>query len=205
MTPTKQMLSLLRRAKGHVNILVSQYGQSRDAATFAARLADSLDQWHAEAAYHGRQQAGDLAPMDADDREFGRVAAEEDLEYLDGFHQAIAAGKYVDDDGAVTAGMENRADMYVTALERSFNEAFVLASDEGDSFWWKLGGVNNCPDCIELAGGGPYPAAEMPTVPGGGATQCLTRCNCFLERSDGVNGFALPSNWAEDDSEQEVA
>ena len=41
--------------------------------------------------------------------------------------------------------------------------------------------ADHCPDCIDLALGGPYRPDELPATPRSGYTQCLSNCQCSLE------------------------
>lgn len=159
---------------------------------FGAELQQILLRGHAMAGYLGRRRAGDMAPYDQDDTEFGRMIAAEQQQFSTKFTQDLADGRYDGEDGRPMAlPILRRAEMYVHRMRGSANEAFVLASDpRRDLFWWRLGDTDTCPDCPRIAAGSPYDGRNLPPPPGTAATACRTNCACHIERGDGVTGFA---------------
>jgi hypothetical protein len=157
---------------------------------FSDEFRRVLIRGHAQAGYLGRRRAGDLAPYDADDTEFGRMVAAEQQEFLAGFVADLAGGRYEGEHGRPQAEpILRRAALYVERMRGSANEAFRLASWE--PLTWQLGGADeSCEDCLRLAAASPYPSGELRQSPGDGSTRCITRCLCRLLRGDGVTAFA---------------
>src|SRR5438552_3594131 len=90
-------------------------------------VLETLAEAHAQAGYLGRVRAGDTAPFDADDARFGQLVAQEEMPFLDGFRDDIAAGRYTGEEGTLDAGqVERRAQMYVARLYGTANEALGL-------------------------------------------------------------------------------
>ena len=166
-----------------------------DVETWQDKIADILADKHAAAAALGRQRAGDFIERNKDDDVFGQVVATEEARYLGWFADDISGGRYTLEDGTLNADRLNkRVANYSRKLLATANEGFVQASDAADTFDWHLGipATENCNECPELAKGGPYTAATIPTYPRAGATKCLFRCDCSLVRQDGITGFLPP-------------
>jgi len=157
---------------------------------FSDEFRRVLIRGHAQAGYLGRRRAGDLAPYDADDTEFGRMVAAEQQEFLAGFVADLAGGRYEGEHGRPQAEpILRRAALYVERMRGSANEAFRLASWE--PMIWRLGGTSeSCSDCLRLAAGSPYAADALRSVPRDGSQECLMSCRCELIREDGVTAFA---------------
>lgn len=152
-------------------------------------LLETLAEAHAQAGYLGRLRAGDRAPFDEDDSRFGMLVAQEEMPFLDGFRDELAAGRYRDEDGALDAGkMERRAQLYVQRLMGTANEALALVAGDREEWIWEAE-PDPCPDCARLAAHSPYPGAP-PTMPGECATRCLTNCRCIAYTASGLRGFA---------------
>jgi hypothetical protein len=160
-----------------------------DDSGFADEARRVLIRGHAQAGYLGRRRAGDHAPYDQDDTEFGRMIAEEQQEFLQGFVEDLSTGRYDGEDGRPMAEpILRRAQLYVERMRGSANEAFRLASWEPMS--WRLGASDHCADCLGLAAGSPYEDGELRQVPRDASTLCQLNCACELARSDGVTAFA---------------
>jgi hypothetical protein len=150
---------------------------------------DALARHHADAGYHGRVRAGDTAPVDADDRAFGRLVAQEEMPFLDAFRRDVEGGRYTREDGILDReAIARRASMYAARLYGTANEALVLVADE--AIEWRLGETDHCRSCLRLAANSPYPAGTLPTVPRGGKTECVTNCGCEIRTASGLAGFA---------------
>ncbi len=81
-----------------------------------------------------------------------------------------------------------RSELYRDAVEGAYQLGAVEASPDGTRITWKLSACRHCGDCPTLAANGPYTRETLPTVPRSGATQCKSRCRCWLEL-----GAAAPS------------
>ena len=180
--PVAAMNSLLQEARHDITTIAAQYAEQGNANAFANALYDLMEQWHSEAAHFGRVLGGDRSPFEEDDREFGRIAASEDLEFLDAFLTDIKKGRYRDEEGNVLPGLAARAQLYADAAKRSFQEAFVLTMPADSEIYWVLGGEEkHCPECPYYASQSPYTPDSLPTVPGAGETTCRSNCKCHLE------------------------
>lgn len=154
------------------------------------RMLTTLAEAHAQAGYHGRQRAGDLAPFDADDARFGNLAAQEELPFLQAFAYDVMGERYRDESGKLDAErVTQRAEMYLSRLYGTANEALALV--DGGLIYWVLGEpeTNHCTDCPELARNSPYFPGQLPTVPRGNQTICLGGCLCSLRTESGLVGF----------------
>lgn len=74
-----------------------------------------------------------------------------------------------------------RAAMYSQAIEGAYQLGAVERSPDGEAIWWRLGVCRHCASCPTLAANSPYTRATLPTVPRAGATECRSRCRCYLE------------------------
>lgn len=152
-------------------------------------MLDALAEAHAQAAFLGRQRAGDLAPFDRDDQRFGQLVAQEEWPFLQGFERDLMAGRYTSAEGGLdVAAVGRRANLYVARTWGTANEALALTADE--PIWWRLGDADHCRSCVALADGSPYRPGALPTVPRGGKTECLVSCACSLVTASGLRGFA---------------
>ena len=165
-----------------------------DVEAWQDKIADILADKHAAAAALGRQRAGDFTERNKDDDVFGQVMATEEARYLGWFADDVTGGRYTLEDGTLDADrLNSRVTNYSRKLLATANEGFVQASDAADTFDWHQGATeDSCSECPELAKGGPYTAATIPTYPRAGATKCLFHCKCALVRQDGINGFLPP-------------
>jgi len=107
---------------------------------------------------------------------------QEQYGYLDGFAAAIqAGGEGEDEEGLSIAAIIARAALYAGAAWATF-WAVTQGRETGQEVRWHTVGDNRCcPDCVALEDRGWMPAADLPTVPGAGDTQCMTNCRCVLE------------------------
>jgi len=154
-------------------------------------LLETLAEAHAQAGYLGRLRAGDRAAFDDDDTRFGRLVAQEEMPFLDGFRDDLAAGRYGTPElvpGLDLNAIQRRAAMYVTRLSGTANEALALVADE--EIEWLLGETEaTCIDCMRLATGSPYQVGTLPTYPRSGGTRCLSNCMCEIRTASGLEGF----------------
>lgn len=158
---------------------------------FGNHVAEALEEFHTRATIIGRQYAGDRAPEEADDRAFAEDVVDEQSEFLASFVRDLENGRYDDAPEALVA----RAESYANRLVGTANEALTLASDEAVRWKWRLGReVKHCPECPSYARRGPYTADDLQAMghPGTADTTCKHNCRCWLERTDGLRGFALP-------------
>ncbi len=105
--------------------------------------------------------------------------------YLEGFYAEVAAGSLTE--GQIYA----RAHMYINSSREAYERALERATEDRGytEHKWTLSPVENCDDCLALAGEGWKPISEpfvapssgKEAVPGSGATLCLTNCRCFVD------------------------
>lgn len=149
---------------------------------------------HERAAQYGRHLAGDFSSTDDLDKEFAEHVMDGEKSFLDSFVQDIKDGRYnvTTPDGKTTLDEQKiaaRAGLYAGRLTGTANQAWIGALDAETLIYWVLGGnENHCGACPELAEGGPYTPATLPTVPGANETPCLFYCYCHLE-ANGVTSF----------------
>lgn len=147
---------------------------------------------HIEAHQAGQLMAGiDVLPAEA--ARVGQRVRDGESVFLRNFMQDFIDGKYVDDDGQFLEGQFNaRLAMYVNKSRSTAYDGWVYGSP-GGLFEWVLGAAEeHCEDCPVWASGGPYVEQTLAIYPGGGDTQCLTNCKCYLQRQDGNIG---PMPW----------
>jgi len=175
---------VLYRTRNRLNEAVEAYLREGDERAFGGRVLEALEDGYTKAVYLGRHRAGDIAPPENDDRLFAQYTLREQTPYLEGFISDLSDGDYPE------AKLRNRALSYVGRVLGVANEAFVLASDSDELFYWILGGnENNCGECPDRAKRSPYRKNELPGFPGDCSTKCLMNCKCHLVRSDGVSSF----------------
>jgi hypothetical protein len=190
--PTQADLDLMLSGKrGEVKDLVFRHVAGLlPPDEFGRELHAILLRGHATAGYLGRKRAGDMAPYDADDTEFGKMIAAEQQPFLDGFVADLEGSRYEGEDGRQMAlPILRRAEMYVDRMRGSANEAFVLASGPRELFWWKRHSSESCPGCEAIAAGNPYNASTLPAFPADASQPCRTNCRCRLERGDGITSL----------------
>ena len=168
---------------------------------FGAAMLGTLVGAHGHAAYLGRNKAGLRQAFGAGDALFGKLAAQEQAEYLDGFVRDVAGGRYTADDGGLEGGqVRARAQLYPNALWGTANDAWRVSLAPDTVVHWDLGDAEqHCDDgvygsCPELAAASPYTAGTLPTVPGRGDTACHGNCTCGLRTEDGFTSFRREPN-----------
>lgn len=161
------------------------------AATLGAEAVALLADAHAHAAYLGRRLAGVPGAFGQADIDFGEAIAQEQGLFMSRFVNDIESGKYLLESGELDEkAIQRRADMYVKRLLGTANEAWAAAHPPDAQIAWRLGGTeNHCPECPAYAEAGPYRADSLPAHPGDGSTTCGTNCLCYLENTDGEQGF----------------
>jgi hypothetical protein len=155
-------------------------------------IGAALKDGHENAYALGRRLSGDDKPRDVLDVLTAQAMLDEETYWLGRFADDLVDGRYRDETGALrTALVHARLELYVRKIRGTANEAFVEAGPPGESFEWRLTGIeNHCDDCPRLAAMSPWASDELFTTPGRGGTPCLGNCKCVLVRlSDGARGF----------------
>ena len=179
----------------HRRSLTSLVQRLESGALDADEFGDSFDAllWkaHTDGVVLGRQHGGDRARANEDDELLGLEIKDGESEYLNNFIEDIKAGRYTDADGNLRVGaVKQRANLYISKVRGTANEAFVNASDDDELFDWIMLGTEHCDDCPQFAALSPFTKSELYTYPGAGDTECLGNCQCILvRRSDGKEGF----------------
>jgi hypothetical protein len=181
------------QAAGDVREIVESLAAGKiGAPEWAGIMLDALAEAHAQAAFLGRQRAGDRAPFDQDDTRFGQLTAQEEWPFLEGFARDLEAGRYTSFFGSLdVAAIDRRAQMYVARTFGTANEALGLA--DGGDLWWILGegpGLVHCSQCPALAAGSPYRPGELHVWPLGNSTPCYQNCRCEIRTASGLRGFS---------------
>lgn len=186
----KLSLSLFRAAEG---LRAAGIPWEERVAHFGDTVFSLLTDAHARATYVGRYRAGDVAPIDEDDRRFAEEVMRGEDAFLARFEDALRSGRYTREDGSLKqSAILSRLSLYRDRVGGTANEAFALAA--GGLLHWRLGEeAVHCPECPKLAEGSPYPWDQIPTYPRAGETTCLSRCRCRLETEDGIPSFEPPS------------
>lgn len=167
--------------------IVERLRRGGSVEAFEEELLDHLQEAHTRGVVLGRRWAGDRSPRELDDELLAGRHVEREMVYLAQFVDDIRSGRYDDDAGGYTTGLDARANLYGHKVGGTVSEAFVLASPAGEEYDWVMLADEHCKDCPRIAGGGPYTASTLPTYPRAGETQCLTNCKCVLvRRSDGM-------------------
>lgn len=160
---------------------------------FGLLFVGALDDGHSGSWVRGKARALRDPLTSLDSLDYRRIRDIHDLEqdFLAGFLDDLDAGRYTKPDGSLDSGaIGRRAQMYGLRLRGTANEAFVETSPADDQFKWVLGVSEHCSTCLELASLSPFSKDELWTFPGAGDTECVTHCNCHLERvRDGLRGF----------------
>lgn len=189
------------RTQGELERLVNEFARgSITPEEFGDRAYAALSDGHTDAYVAGMRRAGsrlDPLTLQNEAQRLGRAAADKENEFLDMFVRDLEDGRYLDASGALRADFVlQRADMYALKTRATANEGFVSASASNvpdEEFTWLMTAREHCGDCPRLAALSPYKADELFTMPGGGDTECLSRCQCVLVRhSDGLHSFPRP-------------
>lgn len=153
---------------------------------WADRFDTILMTGHSRAWYLGRRLSGDLRDWNQDDMLAGRAAKDGDADFLRSFQDAIESRdpKYFDPDGNLRQStVINRTNLYLGKMRGTAAEAFVAASPVEAEFDWILGVTEqHCDDCPRMALLSPFAKDTLWTVPGGGDTECLGNCKCYIRR-----------------------
>lgn len=159
--------------------------------TWADKITNLLVEGHSKAWQLGRLHAGDNAPLSNADRLIGRGIVDNEQRWYENFIDDLKAGRYDNEDGSVNfAAIEQRLSLYIGKYRATSAESWVEAGDELEEYDWVLGPEKHCSDCPRLAAASPYIKDELFAYPGSGETECLSNCNCVLERkSDGLQSF----------------
>lgn len=174
---------------------------SRGTSTLAQltdALAALLFNGHTEATTLGRQLGGIDGDTEQLDKDFAATIMREQMPYLEGLIADIADGRYSKDivsvEGVltITGALLQRLKMYVRVMRSTALEAWALAQPGDTMIRWQLGLTEHCPDCPEIAAGGPYRADGLPSYPGDGSTACLANCDCELIVVGGEPAFPFP-------------
>jgi hypothetical protein len=128
------------------------------------------DMYLAQAAYG----AGGKAKLDAAAVKQVSATLEEQYKYLHEFALAIVVGLSL-------ALALSRIIMYAIGSQQSFWWMYANSRGKTAQIRWVLHPAEHCDSCLALAAGSPYTVATLPTVPGAGATDCLSYCKCGLE------------------------
>ena len=192
--------------KAFANLAKDAYDQMQE---LNQRFADgeiTADEWgdlfnallvksHTESWLLGAKHGGkDVTNLDHLANRYGQHAADTENEWLSNFINDLDSGRYLDDDGKLKIGaVDNRSLLYASKLRATANQSFVDSGEADEDYAWHMTGWEHCNDCPRLAALSPYKPHELFTVPGGGDTECLSRCRCVLTRiSDGTKGFSNP-------------
>lgn len=99
--------------------------------------------------------------------------------YLTGFHNDVRLGKFGTPgaDDFRDDALYYRSRMYMGAMRGTAGMGFVDVSGATAEFQWILGpNEEHCPECPEIAAGGPYYKSTLYTTPAAGDTPCLGYC-----------------------------
>jgi hypothetical protein len=112
-----------------------------------------------------------------------RGYADVDAEYLQGFLDDLADGRYTDDDGNLKLNqIRNRMRLYLGKARGVSAQASVDGLPLETEIYWRLGSnEKHCGECPTLASISPFFPDDLFTTPGAGDTPCLGNCKCYLE------------------------
>lgn len=188
------LLLLMSRTRAALSDLADQLEAGEiTAEAFGDSAISLLGSAHAEAAALGVELGTGVGGVTAADEIAGLEAALGDTGYMARFVADIIAGRYSTEEGPLDMeAIKRRLRLYAEGLLGTANEQWVKTLDATALITWHdTGDERECSDCPLLADGSPYTPATLPTVPGAGATQCITACRCWLESSTGALGFDL--------------
>lgn len=195
-TSHEQFLALHADTLEQLRALVGQVAAGEiGPRQFGDLMAAHLEEAHIEAVVIGRHHAGDLAPLEEDDRRFARTIVDHEAEFLAGFVSDLEDDRYLDAEGNFRLGAaQQRASLYAGRLVGTANQTWGLTlPPETTLIYWLLDdGAASCSDCPSIASRSPYRPDDMPTWPGQGETQCLSNCRCVTRTASGQTGFQLP-------------
>lgn len=155
------------------NLTTQLYAGQLSVQQWQIGVAAELKDAHLAQAMYG---AGGKANMTQ--ANWGRVGGTlaDEYRYLANFAQDISNGSVSE------AQALARIVQYGNATQQSYHREYVEGTKENERIYWRLNPADHCADCVSLASGSPYAPADLPTVPGAGATQCRGNCKCELER-----------------------
>ena len=157
--------------------------RTNDLDRFENEVLEHLQEAHTRGVILGRNWAGDMAPRELDDELFAGRTVENELAFFDAFLRDIRDGRYSDEVGGYTSGLDNRLRMYGNKVGGTISEKFVLASPDTDTFQWVMLADEHCEDCPRWAAGGPYTKDLLPAYPRDGQSACKVNCKCVVIRS----------------------
>lgn len=143
-------------------------------AAAARSRAEALLRRSYETAYRQGMSAFGVTRFGVFDTAYVEAAVKREMKFMSKFIDDMISGS-----GTVPYGV--RAGQYVRSYETMYHVGEVQALPWESDIYWKLGSTDHCTDCVSLSEAGPYSKATLPMVPGGGATLCLTNCDCRLE------------------------
>lgn len=165
-----------------------------------ATATETITGGYAEAHRLGRSLAGDAAEDAAGDMAaalmfwHGSNGVPGEVRYWEGFTTAVQAGEYgepgSESNPPKREALKRRAQSYTRRFRTLAYAGWVAALGEGALIDWLLGDPQtaHCPDCPEIAAGGPYTSETLPTLPGSSMLTCNSLCLCSLRSGDKV-GF----------------
>lgn len=194
--------SILRPNQGAWDAFMRlRYAELADIAHQLAIGAITPDEWadrfhaillegHANANMMGRNLAGDMMGRTGLDDLVGRGRADLESTWMQPFIEDIVSGRYDDEDGVMSEdAVRNRSQMYAGKMRATTSKAWVDTGPPDILYQWVLVAENHCDDCPRIAAISPFTVDTLFTHPGDGDTQCLTNCQCYLRRDDGVEMF----------------
>jgi hypothetical protein len=194
-TAHEQFAALSRDTADRLATLAHQWAAEYwSASGFAAEMDAILLEAHTAAVVIGRQHAGDLAPLEDDDRLFAQGVMAGEHDFLTSFREQMELGKYTTDGVRDGDAVARRVVSYGGRVTGTANQAFTATLPEDAEVWWQLGAEDdsNCDACPAIADGSPYPAHSFDIWPGSNSTPCLQNCRCSLQTGEGLTGFTTP-------------
>jgi HK97 family phage portal protein len=158
--------------------------------TLKEELSQAIYDGH-KAQYTLGLQTGGATPTKEQVGNFTRTVTDVEQEFLLGFLQDVADGRYdgeggIDLDGA----LRQRVGLYALKSSSSASAGFVAAGTDTEEYEWRLGVAEHCPDCEYIATLSPFDASTAFTHPREGDTVCLGNCKCqWVRVSDGLAPF----------------
>ncbi len=161
-----------------------------DARQWSEDFYNLIKGGHREAWRLGRQRAGDFTGNTIEDALIGRSVADGQSDYIHGFAERLASGRYGEGEEFNHTLARSHANLYLKQTRGTANEAFTQSSPDDAEFDWVLGATEkHCTDCPTYAEMNPWRKDEIVTNPGQGETPCLSNCLCHWQRDDGIASF----------------
>jgi len=176
-------LAIIAQDLASGEITIQQFGEQFDSVL----LKGHTDSW-----VLGRQRAGDTRSIVDADKIAGLAAKDAESQWLNPFLDDLIRGRYTDEDGEYRLGaIRARMNLYLGKMRATSAEAFIEASGPDEEYIWHLVAEDHCDDCPRIAVLSPFKKDTLVSIPGGGDTECLGNCKCFLSRSsDSRTSFA---------------